>query len=224
MTGCISEEPAVDREIDFAKEPPKVDSASENKNPSEAQTPETPVKEALSGQPPIVGLDPTLIYEINETIHAAGLAFSDFKLISVGEGLPNGVSKDRIYYVFDNPVDEVGALQDGNQYVFAEITIQNETSSEKNYYFTSCGFLVVDSELVPIAQGAELSYNSEKNDPTARNFSRVELPPNAKKKIMFAYIMDPNAMEQGTLYFSVQQPQGFSDTMEYLPYVVFKAN
>lgn len=211
VSGCSSSGPAVDDEIDFAKEKPAEERASEDTGANQ-----------LEIKFPDVGLDPTQIYATNEEIRAAGFVFSDFKLLSISERLPAGIAKDSVKILPLLSTDEEGALQYGYQYVFGEISIQNETAEKKIYAFSS-GFIVADSKLHPTGWSGELSYNSENSDPRAKDFACVELLPSAKKRIIFAHIMDPGAISQGDLYFSVYELGGFSETMKYIPCIVYKA-
>ena len=216
MSGCGSGEPAIDRELDFAREKPE-----EGQLPGNGNTGGTKIDLGF----PDVGLDPTQIYEAHEEVRIAGFVFSDFKMLSIDERLPDGVAKDSVYYLYDNPVDKDSTLQDGNQYVFAEISIRNESDEEKTYTFFT-GFIIVDSQLHLIEQDGffgELCYNSENPDPAARDFGGVKLAPKATKRVMFGYIMNPDVMKQGSLYFSVYEG-GFFETMKYQPYTVYKAS
>lgn len=109
--------------------------------------------------------------------------------------LGEDIDTEEIYY-FSEPHDENGVLEDGYQYVFVEIEVENTNDEVAEFYLNSILLSHVDEEGFWFGMVAEMSYRSDVGiDPRKKDRFRVELEPGAKKQVTVGWIVEEEYMK-----------------------------
>jgi hypothetical protein len=134
------------------------------------------------------------------------LSFSRVQ-VSAAESLPSGVLASAFHYLGDDAAQTDGSLPAGKLYLFATVTVTNDTQTAVDYLGNSCFFMVADESLYEVAR-LEMRYTSTSANVDDRNRFLFSLAPGEGREITLGSIIDRAVLESGTLYFGTDTGGG----------------
>lgn len=143
------------------------------------------------------------VFNLEEEINIDGIKFKNLKA-NVQKELPEGITKNDVTYFYEQ-ADEVGILEDEYTYIFADISIKNDTAETKVIYLSGGSFSIINENQDIIASTSELRYRSnyESIDETKKDYNRCEFEPGEEKQLVLGYIAENNLVEQDSLYYTI---------------------
>jgi hypothetical protein len=166
-------------------------------------------------------LDPALVYEPTESVRVGQVRLSGLH-VSKSPDLIDGIDKSLVEY-FGQKTDNAGRLESGT-YLFATVTLKNETEEPASFMAANCAFLAVAESGIVAATTRELRFNSANPRPTGKDGGIVQLAAGQTEVVVLVFIVDDAFLQEGKIYFAIDTVGGFAlDDPEPNRYTAFPA-